>query len=408
MKEGARNKHLVKHHYLRHAVPVAVWLIAATVVVWLFYQRTRHFEIVGIARGQVRQIAASSTGRIRSISVELFKPVQAGQTVATVDTVCDDDQMVEAELTTRLATAAAEAEHAIALLIPTQEKLKVDAADLQITREGNLRRFEADAESARLRTLELQVPIEYDRITLDGLAVEVKAVEKMAAEDAVVPYELEKAKLEYQRVAKRIEENEHLLEQAQVDLRQAEQRRDDFAKSALPMPSEDASLEAIRKQIKVKQELMKGYLEQLVAFRARHAVELKAPIDGVVIPVHPQRNDALQQRPGEQVVRRPGEVVTAGDPIFAVAQTEPNEIVAYVNERQLGRFGEGTAVELVKTREPAQIARATINEIGPTIELMPQRLWRHPTTPQWGRPVLIDIPPGLALISGEIVGIRRL
>jgi hypothetical protein len=37
---------------------------------------------------------------------------------------------------------------------------------------------------------------------------------------------------------------------------------------------------------------------------------------------------------------------------------------------------------------------------------MPQRLWRNPNIPQWGRPVLIDIPPGLSLVPGEVVGIR--
>jgi multidrug resistance efflux pump len=407
MKEGVKSNFMMKQYYLRHAAPVMVWLLAAATVIWLFRVRAERFEIVGIARGQVRQVAASSTGRIKDIPFELFQPVRVGQTVATLDTICDDDQMLEADLKTRLASASAEAEHLISLLIPTQEKLQVDAADLQFSRESDRRRFEADAEAARLRTLQLQVPIGSDQITLGGLALEMKNLERLVAEDAIAPYELERVKTLYESTAKKIEENKRLLKQAQITLQQAEKRRDEFAQYELPQQSEDASLEAIRKQITVKQELMKGLLGQLAALNARREVELKAPIDGIIMPVHPQRNDALQQRPGEQVVRRPGEVVTAGDPILAVAESEPNEIVAYVSERQLASFRKGMSVELVKTREPAQIAESTITAVGPTIELIPQRLWRHPNTPQWGRPVLIAIPPRLQLVPGELVGIRR-
>ena len=57
---------------------------------------------------------------------------------------------------------------------------------------------------------------------------------------------------------------------------------------------------------------------------------------------------------------------------------------------------------------PAEIAQSQILSIGPTMELIPQRLWRNPNMPQWGRPVLVGIPPGFVLVPGEMVGIRRL
>jgi hypothetical protein len=106
------------------------------------------------------------------------------------------------------------------------------------------------------------------------------------------------------------------------------------------------------------------------------------------------------------VLRRAEEVVAAGDAILAVSQQEPNEIVAYANEYQLEWLAKLTTVEVVKTSPPAKIAASEIRQVGPTLELLPQRLWRNPTVPQWGRPVLIEIPPGLNLVPGEIVGIR--
>ena len=83
------NDHLRKRYLLRHVLPATVWLTAVGAVVWLFYQRAERFQVVGIAQGQIRQIAMNCTGRIRNISVDLFEPVQAGQTVAIVDTLLD-------------------------------------------------------------------------------------------------------------------------------------------------------------------------------------------------------------------------------------------------------------------------------------------------------------------------------
>ncbi len=408
MKRRNRNNHKLRRSYLRHMIPVVVWLSAVASVVLLLRHRSQRFEVVGIARGEVRQIAASSTGRITDISVELFQPVRAGQTLAVVNTILDNEQMIETELTAQFNTTAAEAERLMALLIPTQEQLEMDAASLQISREDNYRRFISDAVSARLRMFELQGQIASERVTLDDLAMEVKVREKLLEDDAIVPYELERAKVQHQSLARKIEEDKRLLAQTKADLEEAERRRDEFAEQEVPKQSVNEALEAIRKEIKVQEQLMKGLLEQLAALRSRRAVELKSPIDGVVIPIHAEDNEVLHQRPGEQVLRRTGEVVAAGDPILAVSQSQPTEIVAYVNEQQLELVRERMPVELVKTRTPPQIAQASVLSVGPTVELMPQRLWRNPTIPQWGRPVLINVPPGLSLVPGEVVGIRGL
>jgi hypothetical protein len=305
-----------------------------------------------------------------------------------------------------LATAAAEAEHLTALLIPTQQQLQADVARLELSREDNQRRFDVDAETARARILELKATIAFDRVTCDDLAVQLKSNEELLRKNLISSYEVERIKALHDSTAKKIQENERLLEQVTLDLGQAEQRRREFSQYELPKRSVDSALEAIREEVRVQEALMKGLEEQLAAVRSRHAVALKSPIDGVVIPIHTQDNEVLHQRPGEQVVRRAEEVVTAGDAILAVSQQEPNEIVAYASEHQLEWLAKLTTVEVVKTRPPSQIARSEIRYVGPTIELLPQRLWRNPTIPEWGRPVLIEIPPGLALVPGEIVGIR--
>ena len=63
-------------------------------------------------------------------------------------------------------------------------------------------------------------------------------------------------------------------------------------------------------------------------------------------------------------------------------------------------------VELVKKSEPVKTVKSQVAYVGPAVELVPQRLWRNQTIPQWGRPILIRVPPGLQLIPGELVGVR--
>ncbi len=407
-RTAAPKNHEHKRFYLRHAVPVTVWLVAVIGVVVLFYQRAQRFQIVGIARGRIFQVSPTSTGRIKEIPVELYDPVRTGQTLAVVDTILDNEQGEEAKLRAELAGVTAEIEHLAAQLIPTQEKMQAENADIQNSRAGDLRQFTTDVESAHLRILELQATTATDQITLSELSTRRKMLEKLVAEEAIAPYQQEEVKIQEEALAKKIEENEKLLAQARIDRGAAQRRLDQFMQQTVVRPSEDNVLEVIRKGITVQEERMNGFFEQIKALRSRQAVELKSPIDGIVIPISLRENDALQQRPGEQVLRRAGEVVRAGDPILAVAQMEPSEIVAYVNEQQVDLVKEKMSVELVKTTTPAIIAQSQVLSVGPTMELIPQRLWRNPNTPQWGRPILVGIPPGFSLVPGEVVGIRGL
>lgn len=410
MKEKrSKNTFMVKRSYLRHLAPMTVWLGAVTTVGWLFYQRSESFQIVGIAQSEVRQLASDCTARIIDIPVDLFQPVKAGQTLAVLNTVPASEWTTEVELQSQIATAAAEIERLMASLIPTQEQLLSDAAGLQISHADNQRRFAVDAEAARLHKLQLQAAIATEEIPLNGLAVELQATEKLVEAKVVVPLELEKIKVEHESMVKKISEYQQELKQAEEDQNEAERRRDEFAQQQVPQPSIPDALEAIRKEAKVQEEVMKGLQSQIAAMKARTAVELKSPIDGVVIPISgTSASEVLLKRQGEETIRRAGEVVAAGDPILAVAQTEPTEIIAYANEQQVGLLEQDMSVELVKMRYPAQIAQSRVLSIGPTIELMPQRLWRSPTAPQWGRPVVIEVPSGLTVIPGELIGIRGL
>ena len=391
-----------------HLLPILVWLGALACVIGLFSRRSQRFEVLGMARGEIRQIAVSCTGRLTDIRVDLFEQVAAGQTLAVVDTVLDSESMVEAELRSQLDATIAAIEHLTAQLVPTQETLMAEKADREINLAVEMRRFRVDADQARLQILALNAQIASDRVLLADLAAEVDIIEALVKEDAVAPYELQKAKAQHDSLAKKVQENEILLAQTEADLVQAKERLDSFAQRQLVHPSVDGVLEVIRKEIRVQEELVHGLVKQLEALRARRVIELKAPFAGVVISIQGRANQAILRRPGEDVIRQIGEVVRAGDSILALAEFTPSEIVAYVSETQLGLIQEKAPVEIIKSRTPEQKAQCHVDSVGPALELMPEQLWLNPAFPQWGRPIIIRIPEGMELVAGELVGIRTL
>ncbi len=397
-----------RHLYMRF-LPVLVWLGTVACVVALFQHRAERFEILGFAQGQVRHVKATCTGRLKSVPVQLFKNVSLGDTVAVIDTVLDNEHLLEGQLKAQLDTARAEIEHLMAQLVPTQETMLAEAANLETDKVEAQRRYAVDVENARVRILETKTLIASDRIILDDFAVEVKIVQELLAEEAVVPYELQKAQVAYNTLAKKIEENERLLEQSEQDLKQAQERCDEFALRQMQYPSVDSALEVIRKEIAVRERLMDELWVQLEALELRQTVELKAPFDGVVIPLYGRAGEVVLRRPGESILRRPGEVVLAGEPILAIAKAKPSEIIAYATEEQIDQVQEGMKVTVIKRPYPptkGKIDSSRVVHVGPTMERKPERLWQNPNISEWGLPILIEIPRGWELVSGELVGIR--
>ena len=376
-----------------HILHILVWLGVVACVVMLFRHRSQRFEILGIAQGRIHQVSAPVDGRLKIVSVELFEDVGKGQTLAVLD---------DTQLNAQITVIHAEIEHLTSQLLSTQDTMLAEAANLETDAIAAQRRFNVDVENARLRILEQKALIETDKVTLEDLAVEVKIATELLEKDIIAPYELQKAQVFYNVVAKRIEENLHLLAQAEQDLQQARRRRDEFAQRQPLHPSVDSALEIIRKQVAVQEKIIDELSVQ------REALIITSPVDGKVIQIQVNANQAAVRRPGEDVLRKSGEVVLAGDPILVVAETEPTEIVAYIGQEQLAKVKETMVVQLIKNTEPAQIASSQVIRLGPTMELMPQQLWLNPNIAQWGRLVLIKIPPGLKLLPGETVGIRGL
>jgi multidrug resistance efflux pump len=375
-----------------HLFPVLVWLAAAGGVAFMFRHRAERFEVVGVAQGRISQVTAPCDGMIRTLAVKLFDKVAKGQTVAVFD-----DELLKAQI----GAVSAEIERLRAQLLAAQEQFGVEKADREAARTVQVRRFAVDVENARLEVLRIKVQMASDSVMLEDRAMEVKIAKDLLEKAVIAPYELQKAEVSYNALAKKIQETQLALTQAEQQLHEAQRRSDEFAATVPYQTSVETALDVIRKQITVQEKLIDKLLVQ------EKALTVTAPIDGVVIQIQVNANQVSLRRPGEGLLRGPGEFIRAGDPILIIAQAEPTEIIAYAGEKQANQIRRGIKVELIKTDEPPQIASSEVSYVGPVVEQMPARLWQNPNIPQWGRPFLVKVPDGMKLTPGEMVGMRR-
>lgn len=366
------NKPSIRHHL----IPVVVWMLTLGTVVGLFYTRSQQITVFGLVQGQALDVATTCTGRVVGIKVRLFDHVRQGQTVAVMDIV-PDNKGTEEHLKSQLQTVSAQIQHLTAQLVPTQEQLLSEAARTDTAYARDLRQFSADIDNGRLRNLELRAQIETDRMKAKALANDIAVERKLVDANAVVPTEMERLQMQYDTLQAAIRDNGALLDQAQKNLDLAQQRQTAFSAIAIEHPSVDHALEVIRKQIEAQERLMNEVSTQLDMLRSQQAFELKSPFDGIV----------------SRIALGVGDVADVNTPIVKITQTNPTEVVGYVDQSQADQIREGMAVEIVRPGPPAVIGRAEVVSLGPTVEPLPTQLWRRPNVPQWGRAFLVKRQP---------------
>ncbi len=376
-----------------HLLPFVVWVGAIACVVVLFSHRSRRYEVLGIAQGPIHQLAATCDGRLKDIGVELFDEVKQGQVLAVIDGVLDNERPrpeLDAELAVlkaQMAQLAAESKVARATYMA---QVNNRVSDWTAAR----RPFATNVSDGRLRVLELTAAVETDRLALRQLDLDIKRFVTEGRVDAndVAIYDLQKMRAQKSAVEQRMASNGSLLEQANADMALAIEREKAFAQGEPDAAGADQAAEdALNKQTEVLARQMDEVLVRLDSLTRRESVELRAPFDGVV----------------SLVQHTAGEAVLAGEAILTIAKKEPDNIVAYATEKQVSRVRENMVVQLIDRNSiPNLMVDSQVAYVGPTVEQMPARLWRNPNMPQWGRPVLVKIPPGLTLVPGAVVGIR--
>ncbi len=369
-------------------LPVLVWVSAAVAVSVLFLHQSETAQLKGIAFSHEQTINSVETGYLRSIAVSLYQEVKKGDTLAVIkENTVAREEYVDAMLQARRTTAEAELEQLKAELTAAEDRLLIDQFERDSDTTSLERRLAVDLERARLEVLEIRSTLEPDRLTLKDLQVEIEIVKRLVSEQATEEYELQKAQTQYDILKEKVDQTQALLDQAQANYELAQLRKDELDQKIPVSPLlSDKELAPIRKAILVQEKRIAELIKQ------RGIIVLTAPFDGIV--------NTLNYKPGQTVVR--------GDAIMTIVQPTPDSITAWIPQKNIGQFARNMKVKVVSLNTPRQTFISQISNMSPSLELIPQQLWRNPTVPEWGRSIQVPIQPSFACIHNEIVGITTI
>jgi multidrug resistance efflux pump len=191
-------------------------------------------------------------------------------------------------------------------------------------------------------------------------------------------------RLQRDEVRQGLEDNQVLLAQTEQEFLAAQRRREQY-QEGLP---QDAWIESMLQPLHEAIEVESRRLDEIEL--QRQALVLRSPVDGQV----------------SQVLGRRGQSVMRGEPVVVIAEESVREIVAFLAEDDGRDIVANTSV-LVSTRVAGgTVAESVVLRVGPTVQELPQRLWRNPRVPDYGRAVVIAAAPSMQLTPGEIVNVK--
>ena len=379
---------LKKGRLLTRVLPVFVWVVALGAVALLFQHQSTQIELKGIVFSHEQAINSVETGYIRSIPVTLYQKVNEGDTLAIIkeNTVAREEYISDL-LQAKQETAEAELEQLKAELVAAENRLLFEEQDRTNDVTAMERRLSVDVEQARLEVLEIKSSLEPDRLALKDLEVEIEIVKSLVDQNAAEDYELQTAQAKYNIMQESVQQAEQMLEQAQANYQAALLRKDEFSQSVPLRPQlADKELAPIRKAILVQEKKIAELIKE------QDVIVLTAPFDGIV----------------NTMIYKPGQTVVRGDPIMTIVKPTPELVTAWVDQKNMDKLDLNTKVEIASLNASNLTFVSQVSHIGASIEMIPERLWRDPTRPEWGRLVQIPIQPGFSCIHNEIVGIRTL
>ncbi|TNF34531.1 MAG: HlyD family secretion protein [Deltaproteobacteria bacterium] len=344
--------------------PLALWLVAASVAVWLWAGVAPGGPVIGVAAREEVAVAPLTTGRVETLLVGTGDRVARGQIVATLDpTPIEHDLRVleaeRAEVEAELTKAQADARRTGVTAV--QDK---DSAVAAAERELQAARAALDTRRAELR----------------GVDRELKRLEALVSDQLLDKQALTALNVKRTRLDEEVKEA-----RATVALLERQAAAAGARETLDPLEYVDKAVAPLEARLKVLD-------SKLLLVRAqRDDLVLRAPVAGEVIALD----------------RRPGEVAQAATPVARLVADNAGRVIACLPDGASPVVAIGDLVDVAPHSAREHIRRGRTLSLGPVGEL-PQRCWHEPRTPVWGRTVLIQLEPATALVPGTAFDIRFL
>lgn len=339
-------------------LPYAVFLaaLAATVFVWKDYVGPN--ALVGEVE-MIRQIvSAPQPSRVTKLLVSPLDPVTTGQPVAEI--MAADPKYLDAQAS--LARARLEF-----LRVTVEPKIRRENNRINYT-QLRLDWFRQRVELAALKAQLAYHEAEVDRVA--RLSKITNGTPFVSIQDLqIAQRDLESLRAQIQEQSALVAEVEGAFQKLNPDEKRDE---DDFPGNlTAALAVEQKAIEAIESQLS--------------------PVVLLSPIDGFVSAVH----------------RRTGEAVMPGEPIVTVSIKRSDRITAFIRQPVRIDVQKGMSFEIRSRSLNRAVAVGEVIAVGGQMEpILPELLPMRPNTAsniEYGLPIVVRIPPELALVPGEIV-----
>jgi multidrug resistance efflux pump len=341
------------HDFRRRAVPGVVLVAALITLVLLWKEHIAPPTLVGQAEPVVANVSCYKPGVLAQLTASRFQKVKAGDPVGLV--MVTDPKI----LASSLAVIQAEIEMLRAEMKPVTDQ----------------QRTAMDYGQLRLDWMRQRAQLATARVNLQLAETEYHRMDELFKEKIVAQRLFEQAQAARDRLQSEVAELTHLVSEGERSFQQLQLTNSpDISKV-----SADSWHAAIALQ-ESKLRLTEAELSP---------VTLKAPIDGIVTTIY----------------KRPGEAVSAAQPIMAIATSDAVRIVGYMRPPILDQPQVGMRVEVRTRGLRRQTGTATVVEVGAQFEAVPPTLlgpMRNGNVEQ-GLPVDISLPANLKIRPGELV-----
>lgn len=348
----------------KRTLSLLLWAVAAVATFWLWHtQRPELAALPGIVEAVPMPLGVSEPGRIATVHVVQGQAVRAGDPLVSLDTTVIDAELAVARGLLAEALAGSSAENVVRTREVQQARIET-AARLA---EARAQWEDVDARRAAVRA------------ELRAVRAELKRV-KPLVEQGVAGFD-RVGDLEAQ-IARLRQDAEHLPQVLASHTARIERLQ--TLLEAYEAADPGATLAPLDARVETEQRRVEALL------RRQAASTLRAPRDGRVT----------------RVLLGPGAAVPAGAPVVEMMPHQSERLQAWLPEATARRIQVGDTVEvsaLDRLAGAAVVGR--VEELGPGIIQMPQRLWADLNAPKYGRPVHIRLARGDRLLPDERVSV---
>jgi multidrug resistance efflux pump len=107
-----------------------------------------------------------------------------------------------------------------------------------------------------------------------------------------------------------------------------------------------------------------------------------------------------------RIAAKVGDRRSAGSDLIDLLVAHPQELTAFVTERQISTVAVGMAATMQSRDLAGPALEGKVLRLGPQIEQLPARLRSIPGAPQWGRKVVIEVKTPGPSLPGQVYDVR--